>query len=146
MVDCLVRVPDTGRVSVARQAKLWQWAAFAYTIGASIFFAFMPLLPVQTAGGQRWVSPFAMLGIGVFGPLLLPMLLTLIPILIRRHRVRVAWICTGVLAVLCLFLALSWGIVYLPAPLIAAVGAYLTGRAPIEDEEVSDKPWKVPGA
>jgi len=24
------------------------------------------------------------------------------------------------------------------------VGAYLTGRAPIEDEEVVDAPWKVP--
>jgi len=43
-------------------------------------------------------------------------------------------------------MALSWGIVFLPAPLIGAVGAYLTGRAPIEDEEIADKPWRVPQA
>lgn len=131
---------------MALQAKLWQWAAVAYTVAASLFFAFMPLVPVQTASGSYWVSPFSMLGIGVFGPLLLPTLLTLIPIVIRRRRVLVAWICTGVLALLCLLLALSWGIVYLPAPLIAAGGAYLTARAPIEDVDMDDKPWQVPRA
>lgn len=132
-------------MTVARQAKLWQLGALIYAVAASMFFAFMPLLPVQTAGGMRWVSPYAMLGIGVFGPLLLPILLTLVPLLNRWHKIRVAWICTGVLAVLCVLLVLSWGIVFLPAPLIAAFGAYLMGRAPIEDEEVVDKPWKVPG-
>lgn len=131
---------------MARQARLWQLAALLYTVAASVFFAFMPLLAVATPDGQRWIAPFALLGWGVFGPLLLPVVLTAVPLLVRTHRVVVAWICTGVLAVLCLFLALSWGIVFLPAPLIAAVGAHLTRRAPIEDEEVEDAPWQVPGS
>ena len=42
-------------------------------------------------------------------------------------------------------LALSWGLIFVPAPLIGAMGAYLTGRAPIEDVEIVDAPWKVPG-
>ena len=140
------RVTDTGRVSVARQAKLWQWAALVYTLAASAFFAFVPILPVQTSAGTRWVPPFALLGWGVFLPLLIPVALTLIPILVRRWRVRIAWICTALLGALCLFLALSWGFVFLPAPLIAAVGAFLTGRAPIEDVDVDDSTWKVPSS
>jgi hypothetical protein len=136
-------MPDTVRVSVARQAKLWQWAAFVYTLIASAFFAFMPL--IQRPDG-RHVSAFALLGIGVFVPLLVPMVLTLIPVVMPRWRVRVAWICTGLLGLVCLYLAFSWGIVFLPAPILAAVGAHLTGRAPIEDQEVDDAPWKVPGS
>ena len=131
---------------MARQARLWQWAALAYTVAASAFFAFMPILPVQSPDGLLWVAPFAMLGWGVFLPLLIPRLLTLIPILVSRWRVRVAWSCTALLAALCAFLALSWGFVFLPAPMIAAVGAYLTGRAPIEDLDVEDTPWRVPKA
>lgn len=129
-------------MSVARQAILWQSGAFVYTLIASAFFAFMPL--VQQPDGSH-VSAFAMLGWGVFVPLLIPMALTLIPIVVRRWRVRVARICTAVLALVCVPLAFSWGIVFIPAPIIAAVGAYLTARAPIEDEELDDKPWSVPG-
>lgn len=131
---------------MARQAKLWQWAAFAYTVAASAFFAFMPLIGLPSGGDVRWLSAFALLGWGVFPPLLIPLALTLVPILVRRRRVRVAWICTGVLAAICIYLAMSWGFIFVPAALIAAVGAYLTGRAPIEDEDLDDAPWKVPGS
>lgn len=139
-------VSDTGRVSVARQAKLWQWGALVYTLIASVFFAFMPLVAVPGGDGTRWVSAFALLSWGVFLPLLIPIALTLIPIVVRRWRVPVAWTCTAVLGLTCALLALSWGLIFVPAPLIAAMGAYLTGRAPIEDVEVVDSPWKVPGA
>ncbi|MBK8446862.1 MAG: hypothetical protein IPL41_09350 [Micropruina sp.] len=132
-------------MSVARQAKLWQWGALVYTLIASVFFAFMPLVAVPGGDRPRFVSAFAMLGWGVFGPLLLPIVLTLIPIVVRRSRVRVAWICTAVLGLICVLLALSWGLIFVPAPLIGAMGAYLTGRAPIEDVEIVDAPWKVPG-
>lgn len=128
-------------MSVARQAIWWQWGAVVYTIVAALFFAFMPLF-AQPNGA--FVSAYRMLGIGVFGPLLLPLALTVIPPLNRWRRLQVSWVCTALLALICLFLAFSWGIVFLPAPMIAAVGAYLLGRAPIEDEEVVDAPWKVP--
>jgi hypothetical protein len=131
-------------VSVARQAKLWQWGAVASTVAASLFFAFMPLF-AQPNGAI--LSAYQLLGWYVFLPLLVPLALTLVPALVRgRRRLLVAWVCTGVLGLLCLTMALSWGIVFLPAPLIGAVGAYLTGRAPIEDEEIADKPWRVPQA
>jgi len=137
-------VPDTGRVMVATQARLWQGAAVAYTVAASGFFAFAPLLRIQSPTGAGWVTPFSLLGWGVFLPLLLPLVLTIIPLLVRRRRVLVSWICTAVLAAVCLFLALSAGLVFLPAPLFAAVGAYLTSRAPIEDEDIQETPWQVP--
>ncbi len=133
-------------MTVARQAKLWQWAAVVYVVAASIFFAFMPILAVQTASGSQWVPPFRVLGWTVFPPLLIPLALTVIPLLVRTHRVRVAWICVGVLGALCLFLALSSGLLFLPAPVFAAFGAYLTARAPVEDADVEDTPWQVPDA
>lgn len=133
-------------MTVATQAKLWQWAAVVYVVAASVFFAFMPILAVQTASGPHWVAPFGVLGWAVFPPLLIPLALTLVPILVRRRRVRVAWICAGVLGALCLFLALSSGLLFLPAPVFAAVGAYLTARAPVEDAEVDETPWRVPDA
>ena len=135
-------MPDTGRVSVARQAKLWQWGAVGYVVAASMFFAFMPLF-AQPNG--TFVPAFRLLGPGVFVPLLLPLVLTLVPALARgRRRLLIAWVCVGLLAALCLLYVLTWAIVFLPAPLIGAVGAYLTGRAPIEDEAVGDEPWQVP--
>ena len=136
-------MPDTGRVSVARQARLWQWGAFVYTLIASTFFAFMPL--IQRPNGSH-ASAYFLLGWGVFMPLLVPMVLTLVPIVVPRWRVRVAWICTAILGLVCLYLAFSWGIVFLPAPILAAVGAHLTARAPIEDEQLDDAPWTVPGS
>ena len=53
---------------------------------------------------------------------------------------------TAILGLVCLYLAFSWGIVFLPAPILAAVGAHLTARAPIEDEQLDDAPWTVPGS
>lgn len=131
-------------MSVARQAILWQWGAFAYTIVASLFFAFMPLFADPSGG---FVSAYMLLGWGVFVPLLLPMALALVPPLLRgRRRLLLSWVFTGVLGVLCLPYALSWLGVFLPAPLLGAIGAYLTGRAPIEDAEIVERPWQVPKA
>lgn len=139
-------VPDTGPVSVARQARLWQWAAVAYTVLASAFFALMPLIAVPARGEVAWVAPYTLLGWLVFPPLLIPVALTLVPLLVRRRRVLIAWICTGALGVLCLLLILSWGLLLVPAALFGAVGAHLTARAPIEDEEIDETPWQVPGS
>lgn len=136
-------MPDNGRVSVARQAKLWQWGAVVYVVLAAIFFAFMPLY--QRPDGAS-VSAFGLLSWAVFLPLLVPLGLVLVPVLVRVHRVRIAWICVAVLAVVCIGLAFNWGIVFIAAPLISAVGAYLTGRAPVEDEVIEDAPWQVPKA
>lgn len=139
-------MPDTGPVSVARQALLWQWAAVVYVTGASVFFALMPILSLQTASGPQWVAPFALLSWSVFLPLLIPLALTVVPLLVRRRRVLVAWICTGILGALCLAMILSAGLLFLPAPLLGAVGAHLTARAPIEDEDIDETPWQLPGA
>lgn len=138
---------DTGRVTVATQARLWQWAAVAYVIGASLFFAFMPILALPGQDGKPvWVAPYRIAGWAVFLPLLIPLVLTLIPVLVPGRRVRLAWICVGILTALCLYLALSSGLIFLPAPVLAAFGAYLTMRAPIEDAELVDEPWRVPEA
>ena len=136
----------TGRVSVARQAKLCQWGAVVYIVAASIFFAFMPLLGLQAGGEKVWVSPFQVLGWQVFPPLLLPLALTVLPLVVRSHRIRVGWICVAVLTALCLFLALSSGLLFLPAPVLLALGTFLASRAPIEDVEATDDLWQVPDA
>ncbi len=139
-------MPDTWRVSVARQARLWQWAAVLYTVVASVFFAFMPLIAVPTPSGATAVAAYTLLGWLVFPPLLIPLALTAVPVLVRRRRVFVAWTCTGILGVICLLLILSAGLLFIPAVLLAAIGAHLTARAPIEDEEIEENPWQVPGA
>jgi hypothetical protein len=139
-------MPDTGRVTVARQAKLWQWAAVAYTVAAAVFFSFMPLFGVPTPSGTATVAAYALLGWMVFPPLLIPLALMLVPLLVRRHRVRVAWFCTGLLGAICLLMIMSVGMLFVPAALFGAVGAYLTARAPIEDEEIEETPWQVPDA
>jgi hypothetical protein len=137
-------LPDTGRVKVAKQARLWQWAALVYTVVAAAFFAFMPVTPIRSGDTTHWVAPWALLGPGVFGPLAVPVLLALLPLVIRWRRLLVAWVCTAVLGLLCVLLVASAGLLYVPASLLSAVGAYLAGRAPIEDEAVDDTPWKVP--
>lgn len=136
----------TVRVSVATQAKLCRWGAVVYVVAASIFFAFMPLLGLQSGGEKVWVSPFQVLGWQVFPPLLLPLALTVIPLVVRRNQIKVGWICVGVLTAICLFLALSSGLLFLPAPVLMALGTHLAARAPIEDEEPDDQPWQVPDA
>ncbi|MFT3860139.1 hypothetical protein [Micropruina sp.] len=133
-------------MSVARQAKLWQWGAVAYVVAASIFFTFMPLLAVRSGDATVWVSPYRMLGWQVFLPLLLPLALTVIPLLARRHAIRVGWVCVGLLSAICLLLALSSGLLFVPAPVLMALGTYLATRAPVEDEDLHDEPWKVPSA
>ncbi|MFT4294200.1 MAG: hypothetical protein QM582_02175 [Micropruina sp.] len=139
-------MPDTGRVSVARQAKLWQWAAVAYVVAAAVFFSFMPLITVPTASGAVTVAAYAMLGWMVFPPLLIPLVLMIVPLVVRRHRVRIAWICTGLLGAICVLMIMSVGMLFIPAALFGAVGAYLTARAPIEDEEIEEIPWQMPDA
>ncbi len=139
-------MPDTGRVTVARQAKLWQWAAVLYTVAAAVFFSFMPLITVPTASGAVTVPAYSLLGALVFPPLLIPLVLMVVPLIVRRHRVRVAWICAGLLMAICLLMVMSVGLLFVPAPLFMAVGAYLTARAPIEDEEIEEVPWEVPDA
>jgi hypothetical protein len=131
---------------VATQAKVWQGAAVAYTVAAWMFFAFMPVFPAQTASGVFWVSPFSVLGWPVFVPLLVPLAVAALPLLVRRGRVRVGWICTAVLAAICLIWALSYGLLFAPAAAFTAFSTHLAARAPIEDEDNKDAPWRVPKA
>lgn len=133
-------------MSVATQSKLWQWGAVVYVVAASVFFAFMPLVAVPNGTDVTWVAPFRLLGWQVFPPLLLPLALTVIPLVVRKHRVRVGWICTGVLTAICLLLVLSSGLLFLPAPVLSALSTYLASRAPVEDEELPDEAWQVPDA
>jgi len=124
-------------MSVARQARLWQWAAVAYGVAAVLFLLYFP--SVTVAGYQRPL--LQVLGPGMVIPVSLPVLVTLIPAVLPWRKALVAWIVTGALVVFIAVTVLSVGMIYLPAAIFTGVAAYLHGRAPIEDAPLPPDDW-----
>jgi hypothetical protein len=124
-------------MSVARQARLWQWAAVAYGVAAVLFLLYFPSV---TAGGYQ--RPLLqVLGPGMVIPVSLPVLATLIPALLPWRKALVAWIVAGCLVLFIVVTILSVGLVYFPAAVFTGVAAYLHGRAPIEDAPPPPDDW-----
>ncbi len=130
-------------MTVARQARLWQWGAVVYGICVVVFLAFVPSVPV----GDGVVPMVALLGPWtlLFG---LPALVAAIPALVPWRKSLVAWIVAGVLAVFVGATVLSVGMLYVPVAAFTAVAAYLHRRAPIEDAPPPQETWdgKIPPA
>jgi hypothetical protein len=124
-------------MSVARQARLWQWAAVAYGVAAVVFLLYFPSV---TAGGYQ--RPLLqVLGPGMVIPVSLPVLVTLIPAVLPWRKALVAWIVAGCLVLFIVVTILSVGLVYFPAAVFTGVAAYLHGRAPIEDAPPPPDDW-----
>ncbi len=124
-------------MSVARQARLWQWAAVAYGIAAVLFLLYFP--SVTVAGYQRPL--LQVLGPSMVIPISLPVLVTLLPALVPWRKALIAWIVAGCLVLFIVVTILSVGLVYFPAAVFTGVAAYLHGRAPIEDAPLPPDDW-----
>ena len=124
-------------MSVARQARLWQWAAVAYGVAAVLFLLYFPSVTVD--GYQRPL--LQVLGRSMIIPISLPVLATLIPAVLPWRKALIAWIVAGCLLVFVIATALSVGLTYLPSVLFTGVAAYLHGRAPIEDAPPEPDDW-----
>lgn len=124
-------------MSVARQARLWQWAAVAYGFAAVLFLLFFPSVTVD--GYQRPL--LQVLGLSMVIPVSLPVLVMLIPAVVPWRKALVAWIVAGALVIFIVASILSIGLIYLPAAVFTGVAAYLHGRAPIEDEPLPPDDW-----
>ncbi len=124
-------------MTVARQARLWQWAAVAYGICAVLFLAYFPSMTVQ---GEQYPL-IQVLGPGMLVPVAVPVVVTALPALLPWKKALVAWIVAGALLVFIIATALSVGLVYLPSAVFTGVAAYLHGRAPIEDAPPEPDDW-----
>lgn len=124
-------------MTVARQARLWQWAAVAYGVCAVLFLAYFPSLTVQ---GEQYPL-IQVLGPGMLLPVAAPVVVAALPALLPWKKALVAWIVAGVLLAFIIATALSVGLVYLPSAVFTGVAAYLHGRAPIEDAPPEPDDW-----
>jgi hypothetical protein len=124
-------------MSVARQARLWQWASVAYGVAAVLFLLYFP--SVTVAGYQRPL--LQVLGPSMLIPISLPVLATLIPALLPWKKALIAWIIAGGLVVFIGVTILSVGMIYLPAAVFTGMAAYLHGRAPVEDAPLPPDDW-----
>jgi hypothetical protein len=124
-------------VTVARQARLWQWAAVAYGVCAVLFLLYFPTVTVD--GFQ--VPLIQVLGRSMVIPVSLPVLITALPAVLPWRKALLAWVVAGGLMVFIVVTALSVGLVYLPAAVFTGVAAYLHGRAPIEDAPPEPDDW-----
>jgi hypothetical protein len=99
----------------------WSTLALAYTILASILFLFAPLGVQQTSSSTGETTQNLSLlqaeGAGIAVPLALPVVVALVPVLLRRSpRVRTVTIAAAVLLTLMVIVALlSIGLYYAPA-------------------------------
>ena len=124
-------------MSVARQARLWQWAAVAYGVAAVLFLLYFPSV---TAGGYQ--RPLLqVLGPSMLVPISLPVLATLLPAVLPWRKALIAWIVAGGLVVFIGVTILSVGMIYLPAAVFTGMAAYLHGRAPVEDAPLPPDDW-----
>ena len=124
-------------MTVARQARLWQWAAVAYGVAAVLFLLFFP--SVTVAGYQRPL--LRVLGPSMVIPISLPVLAVLVPAVLPWRKALIAWIVAGGLVVFIVVTILSVGMIYLPAAVFTGVAAYLHGKAPIEDAPLPPDTW-----
>jgi len=124
-------------MSVARQARLWQWAAVAYGLAAVLFLLFFP--SVTIGGYQRPL--LQVLGPSMVIPVSLPVLATLIPAILPWRKALIAWIVAGALVIFIVAAILSVGLVYVPTAVFTGMAAYLHGRAPIEDAPLPPDDW-----
>ena len=124
-------------MTVARQARLWQWAAVAYGVAAVLFLLFFP--SVTVAGYHRPL--LQVLGLSMVIPVSLPVLVTLIPAILPWRKALIAWIVAGALVIFIGVTILSVGLIYLPSAVFTGVAAYLHGRAPVEDAPLPPDDW-----
>ena len=124
-------------MTVARQARLWQWAAVAYGACAVGFLLYFPSVVVD--GYSRPL--LEVLGRSMLIPVSLPVLVAAIPAVLPWRKALIAWIVAGCLLAFIAVTALSVGLVYVPSAVFTGVAAYLHGRAPIEDAPPEPDDW-----
>jgi hypothetical protein len=124
-------------MTVARQARLWQWAAVVYGVCAVLFIAYFPTVVVQ---GQQ-ASMIQLWGPSVLVPVSIPVLVTAVPALLPWRKSLLAWIVAGLLGVFIVVTALSFGLLYIPSAVFSAVAGYLHRRAPVEDAPPPPDDW-----
>lgn len=126
-------------MTVAKQARLWQWAAVFYSVCAGLFLAFFPSVTVE---GYHF-SLLQTMGTAIIPGLAVPVLVSALPALLPWRKALVAWIVAGLLLVFIVATALSVGLMYLPSAAFTAMAAYLHGRAPIEDAPPAPDDWPL---
>ena len=124
-------------MTVARQARLWQWAAVAYGACAVGFLVYFPTVKVD--GYSRPL--LQVLGPSMLVPVALPVLVAALPAVLPWRKALIAWIVAGCLLAFIAATALSVGLVYVPSAVFTGVAAYLHGRAPIEDAPPERDDW-----
>lgn len=124
-------------MTVARQARLWQWAGVAYGACAVLFLFYFPTI---TISGQQFTLD-QRYGPSVLVPISLPVLATLVPAALPWRKPLVAWIVAAALGVFIVVTIGGIGLVYLPSAVFTAVAAHLHGRAPIEDAPPEPDNW-----
>lgn len=120
-------------------ARIWQLVALALAVAASLIVLLAPLYSSSASSCTPGVacatapaapaSALAVNGPGLLGPMLIPVLFTLAPLLVRGRAWRPASIvCAVLLGMTVLVALLTISMFYLPALVASIVGASL--RAP----------------
>ncbi|MBK8460603.1 MAG: hypothetical protein IPL43_10825 [Micropruina sp.] len=130
-------------MSVAKQARLWQWAAVAYAVLAGLFLAFFPSLTVGSGDAARSVALWTVAGPAVLLPLALPAVIAAIPAVLPWRKTLVAWIVAGVFVAFIVGTLFSVGLIYVPVAAFGVVSGYLHQRAPIEDAPPEPDTWHL---
>jgi hypothetical protein len=130
-------------MTVAKQARLWQWAAVAYALFAALFLTFFPTMTVGSGEAARSASLWEMAGPGVLMALGIPAAVAAIPAVLPWRKPLVAWIVMGLFAALIMATVLSIGLIYVPVASFTGVAAYLHQRAPIEDAPSEPDTWHL---
>jgi hypothetical protein len=129
-------------MTVARQARLWQWGAVVYGLCAVAFITFFPSVTV----GDQEVPMIWVWGPWMLVPVSIPVIVAAVPALVPGRKALVAWIVAGVLGVFVVATLFSIGLLFLPVAAFTATAAYLHQRAPIEDAPPVPDTWdgKIP--
>lgn len=110
----------------------WQLAAVALAVVASVLLLVVPTgtSETTTSTGEHTSESTTLLGTegpSVLWPLLVPVLLTLVPLLVsRRLRPAVSITCTVLLAVGVILAVLSIGVFFVPALVLAVIACVRT--------------------
>lgn len=125
--------------STLSAARIWQLVALALAVAASLIVLFAPLYSSSASNCTPGVacatapvapaSALAVNGPALLGPMLIPVLFTLVPLLVRSRAWRPASIvCAVLLGMTVLVALLTIGMFYLPALIASIIGVSL--RAP----------------